>query len=334
MSINVKKRQHVVNRKYLTKWNNKNSKLFCLFEGNEIKEINAKNICVYNFFYKIDGINNMEKKSCLIIIGEGGREQLIANTNNCSTLADLCTYYSKLDLQNYSDPFLKILDFTLFCSLSKTFLDNNSNNLNLENKELLENNYREGIEDVETLVEALGFPFLNKLYTNSLKNIKLEVPNFIEFLCMQYSRTNVMKNNGEKVFEQYKIDCDKFGIRFDKFWPLLHFSVSIKTADYLLGRELHITFLKNNNRINFITGDQPVINLCVKKSFETPNNIELYYPISPKIAIIVTAEENKKNILFFERILTLDEVHAYNSLIKKASNKIFSDNIDDLKLYK
>lgn len=53
MSKNVTKGQHVVNRKYLTKWNNENNQLFCLFENNEIKEINAKNICVHNFFIKL-----------------------------------------------------------------------------------------------------------------------------------------------------------------------------------------------------------------------------------------------------------------------------------------
>lgn len=51
----------------------------------------------------------------------------------------------------------------------------------------------------------------------------------------------------------------------------------------------YLEMIQNNTNKNFVTSDGPIINLCANYSEIGPEYIsgmELYYPVSPKIAII------------------------------------------------
>lgn len=75
-----------------------------------------------------------------------------------------------------------------------------------------------------------------------------------------------------------------------------------------------IVFLKNETAVPFVTGDQPVINTLDPK---TTDDVALYYPLSPALAIILT-----KDIVRFpdqKRRVTSLEVEAYNHAIYSMS---------------
>jgi hypothetical protein len=57
-------------------------------------------------------------------------------------------------------------------------------------------------------------------------------------------------------------------------------------AELVRERKLYrIVFLKNETAVPFITGDQPVLNMLDPA---TTNDLELYYPLSSTLAIMLT----------------------------------------------
>jgi hypothetical protein len=75
-----------------------------------------------------------------------------------------------------------------------------------------------------------------------------------------------------------------------------------------------IVFLKNETAMPFITGDQPVINILDPK---TTDDVALYYPLSPKLAIVLTKDAMK--FPNRTRRVTPLEVEVYNHAIYSTS---------------
>ncbi len=83
--------------------------------------------------------------------------------------------------------------------------------------------------------------------------------------------------------------------------------------------------LWNDSNINFITSDQPVINLFADPSgIDKPQKMELFYPIAPKLAVHINEnEEGKFNI-------DKNQVMFYNELMKKHSyEQLYAKNQTD-----
>jgi hypothetical protein len=336
MNTKITKRQHVVNRKYLSNWENNTLQIFCLDSSGKIFMANSRRICVHNYFYKIAGLTNIEKEYILAIIGEGGREHLIANTNNCSTILELISYMNKLSTKDYPDQLLWIIDSLLFDALSKNFIDSNVNEIPKNFSIKYDNYLKEGVEQVETQFELLGYPFLEKIYKNDIENIDTEIPGFIEYICVQYYRTDALKKHASLIFDEVipsKFSKYKSQFNLDKIWSISHLSTAIKTINYLLGRRLDIYILKNLNDNKFITGDQPVVNVYGTNNCIEPKDLEFYYPISPTLALTLVNKKGicKRSIKVKE--VSSEEVHYLNLLIKKFSNSIYANNREDVIRY-
>jgi hypothetical protein len=83
-----------------------------------------------------------------------------------------------------------------------------------------------------------------------------------------------------------------------------------------------IIFLRNATAIPFIAGDQPVINML---NLEVTNDLELYYPLSPRLAMVFT----KDAVKFPDRIrsVTSFEVERYNyAIYSKSDDQIYSND--------
>ena len=96
-----------------------------------------------------------------------------------------------------------------------------------------------------------------------------------------------------------------------------------------LGRELFreskksgIVFLRNETPIPFIIGDQPVINMLDPKKTD---DVELYYPLSPTGAIILT--KHAASFPNRRRRASQFEVESYNYAIFQASeDQVYSND--------
>ncbi len=325
MKREITKRQHVVNRKYLSMWGDENENVFCLNDSGRIFSANPINLCVMSYFYRFEEINFLEKELILSMLGKGGREYLIANSNDCSTLKDVFNYMLELDNRNYPDPVLHLLDIVMFCALSKKIIDTSINVLPHSSVQLYENTIKEGVETIETFFESLGYPFLNKIYNHDYKNLQNDLPDFIEYICVQFTRTNTMKQKNSHL-DNSKVDILKI-------WSVLHLVTAAKLADSLLGYKLTITIIENKSSTHFITGDQPVINMKASTDGTATEALEFYYPISPQLAIKILPENRPKKISFKVTGILPEEIHNLNFLIKSFSKCIYGNISDDLTPY-
>jgi hypothetical protein len=83
-----------------------------------------------------------------------------------------------------------------------------------------------------------------------------------------------------------------------------------------------IVFLQNDASTPFITGDQPVVNILNPAGTD---DVELYYPLSPSLAIVLT-----KDTLKFphqQRLVSKLEVENYNyTIYRESEDQIYSND--------
>jgi hypothetical protein len=170
-----------------------------------------------------------------------------------------------------------------------------------------------GIEDFHGVVEKSFIPVLEKLYKvdlSFLENIK-EKSAFSFFIGCQYSRTNNMRNRfiNSKMIVPENVSIENFG----------------KVLSLFIA---NLQFLNNRTDEYFITGDQPIFNLKGTGSMEiAPTEFELFYPISPTQAIILS-ENNFQPLLEIEDV---EKIKQFNlNICKNSKEQIYGKNEGDL----
>lgn len=161
---------------------------------------------------------------------------------------------------------------------------------------------------------------------------------FIVFLFIQYFRTVRMRKVCQKNIHDMinEIKYKKITVNFlleniDEKNLVPHLSLLLQSlcTDAFINRNAHLTVLKNFTTENFFTSDQPIINLKSKDNGSIPDEFVLYYPLSPKIAIIV----NDNNVVNEIAIIDKNVIRKYNDkLIKEAYDYIVSSNEEQLRL--
>ena len=128
---------------------------------------------------------------------------------------------------------------------------------------------------------------------------------FSIFLGMQYTRT--------PKYRKGRINClpeGRFQIsdNFLFYWNYVFFSDDI--GSWISSAKMSL--LKKESDIPFITGDQPVINIKSDYDNTLAKEFRLYYPISPKFALLIDGKET------FDNPISTQEVLFYNDKIKQA----------------
>jgi hypothetical protein len=189
-------------------------------------------------------------------------------------------------------------------------------------------------EDMHAHIEGGAIPYIEKLINNDVGFLKDENGyfEFIYFLCVQYFRTKKRKETFLELQEEFK--------SFDlvKIWNVCSHIMATALAFGMIREKEDFTcvMLKNNSTTEFITGDQPVINTFAKldeKEKLEHEELELYYPITPKSALIISRKPEYKGIEEVE----VDEVFAtqLNDMIFLNSyDQIYSNNELSLLKYK
>jgi hypothetical protein len=126
---------------------------------------------------------------------------------------------------------------------------------------------------------------------------------------------------------------DKSKIDIKKIWSVFHLVLAVKVADNLLGRKLTVVILENKSSLHFITGDQPVVNTKASTDGTETKDLELYYPISPRLAIKIIPEKEPHKISFQKQEIFSEEIHELNLLIKKFSNCLYANTKEDFIRY-
>lgn len=178
------------------------------------------------------------------------------------------------------------------------------------------------------MVEDRLNPMLNFLYQEDFSFLedKSNSMQFFHAIAEQYCRTKKIKENTQDMCSKLR-DSD---IRGENLWILIRHSIAFKIGLSLFEEKYQVCLLKSKNG-NFITSDQPIINF--HSDFDgIPDEFELYYPISPSLAIMVSKQEKYPD----KKVITIDdnETIKWNALIARLSHsQIYSHKKELLEKY-
>ena len=302
-----KPNQHYVWQKYLEPWF-KDGKIICLRNKKDIIQTNPRNIASQRYFYKI---NNLNYHDC----------QLIRKI-----FVDDKPEFMKNILSGWIEPIETLL------MLTDSYLKwGGQKDLIEAKKELLLKNI---LENLHMNIENMGFNGLCEIQSGNLSFLsngndenEMDV-DFLLYLSFQYFRTKRMK---QSVKESLGGNISLF-TDFDDAFNLIVLIVSTIFGYSIYNRiksnEYFCYLIKNTTGSAFITGDQPVVNSYAIFLGET-TELEIYYPLSPTTALLVTKEKNCN----FE--FSVEKVKEYNDLIEQQSLElIFGNEKSDLYQYK
>jgi hypothetical protein len=304
-----KRKQHYVWRHYLRAWSS-DEKIFCLRNG-EFFGSNLINIGNERDFYKLKELNEAD-------------------------IEFVKEFFIKQSTPFLEKVHLKTLEFFTLVHKKKNELEKTGKSspaLNQKFDELI-NNFE---EDFHAEVEGNAVKYIDLILNKDVKFFKEKEDrvNFLCFLCFQYFRTKKIRSNLKKVIFSSDIP-EELCISFDKICNIICHGFAYNVAySSAMNPNIKILLVLNNSNLPFVAGDQPVINTFAsgKSLKEMVDKLELYYPVSPHIAILIT--ERKEYIDIDSLYLAeSDIIQKYNSLIIEASHEqIYSNSEELLKSY-
>ncbi len=184
-------------------------------------------------------------------------------------------------------------------------------------------------EKIQSNIELMGDELLNCKSINEVKEIAKEgLFEILYYLMVQYLRTRAMKDRFVNSLSERK-NLQDIG---QKCWPFFNLVTAMQVVEGLVKKnDSRYIFIYNKSETDFITGDQPVINALGDITDENGEvkELELYYPLSPKTAIVIAFGQGNK---FTEQEVNADYVLSRNAMIKKESEiHIFANNEKVLK---
>ena len=156
-------------------------------------------------------------------------------------------------------------------------------------------------EQLQSAIEAKALPILRELQElrSSFLSVDDDAMTFYHFLAHQYFRTKKMREIMGDVLD------DLFpGRRLGRLRNLLCYCIANNLGGdlYVDRRNLDVVFFTNNsNEAELITGDQPVVNLLSTGGTNPPEELILYYPVSPKIGVLVAPKRFRLQSLAIDR---------------------------------
>jgi hypothetical protein len=141
---------------------------------------------------------------------------------------------------------------------------------------------------------------------------------FTYFISLQYFRTARLRH-GLRSMPTYVPGHDPK--RTADILNQIH-ATNVGAALFLERKAYSIVFLENRTPIPFIAGDQPVVNMLDPKA---TNDVELYYPLSPGLAILLTKDAGR--FANNPKTTTIFEVERYNYAIYTNSwDQVYSND--------
>jgi len=306
-----KRRHHYVWKKYLAPWTEE-GKIWCRRRGEDPFHTNPINILLERDFYKVNSLT----KNDLIFI-------------------------NKIAIENISNPELKKLNkewISIFDTIFKVEKmirgDGQLSDFAIAELNQIMHNLD---EDYQCGIENVGAKFIDSLLkgdTSFYYNDPDAASEFSYYLASQYFRTKKIRDNVLSSFDNVRIK----GVCFERTWPILRhiFSTNVGFSIYANRAKYRLVMLINGSEINYITGDQPILNTYSMdyKENEIVQDVEFYYPVSPKLAVIISKEKRyankeseqigKVSVSYFNDIVTQ---MAHEQVIGKSKICLDSKNI-------
>lgn len=296
----IKKQQHHVFEYYLKAWAESGSFSCYSKDNNKRFSTNPENVGKKRFFYQLKRLTTEDLQFIDLMIGPMDDR--------------LRRIYADFVRQTQ-------LPFKLEDSLDNpTLSPEHKQELELEIEKMKANL----IEEIHARIESHAPPLLSALrkYDNSFYADLDQCIKFVTFLLHQYFRTDNLRKKISALPDMMR------GHSFERTALLFNhiYAISAGASVYRDREAYKIIFLKNTTGIPLITGDQPVLNLLDPTDTE---DIELYYPVSPETAILLTCDKNK-TVSKISKITDV-EVTSYNFMIfNSAADQVYSSDADYL----
>jgi hypothetical protein len=310
--MSTKRKHHYVWREYLRSWSCKEKIYSYIKSENKIAKPNLMGVAQQRFFYSLEEFSIEEELILNELVRQYSNSEASLKIN--LELLNIYTSYSRL----------KRLD------KENTFETNSEKEIEKLAKilELVRTNL---FEEFHSIIENYGKKVVKIKNFEDIQMFENDDDLFFTmiFLCSQFLRTKKMKTSLELVFNKSEFIIPKYtNIISLVFANSLAISLS-------QNENIKYIFYENETEIKFLTSDQPLMNLLINDKDENGKvkNFELYYPINPKVAIVIHfANQNLK----YERIkIDTQKVTILNDfLFEYAEEFVFADNEEQLIKYK
>ncbi|SDX71938.1 Protein of unknown function [Paenibacillus sp. PDC88] len=279
----------------MTAWENENGRLYCL-RDNKIFPASARDVANIRDFYRLNELTTFDIELITTVFIEHLGPPEVQKVNK-----DWIIYFNRIfEIKRTLEQKRKSSEEV------KALFDLEINNIE---------------EELHNRIEDTGKPYLESLRKGDASFYQDEQgkAEFNEFICTQYFRTNVIKESFLRSMKFIPGNWSDFDP--ERIWNVLKyvFSTNLGHQMSLPNNNFVCIILKNNTPTPFITGDQPVINTKADyNNLEQTNELELYYPVSAKIALLLLQSSKK-----WDDSIDIEEgeVQRYNDLIFKGSKK-------------
>jgi hypothetical protein len=186
-------------------------------------------------------------------------------------------------------------------------------------------------ENYHAAIENGFWPYLEAIKNRdfSFYEDPQKASGFFYGLYVQYMRTKAVRERA----------CKKENVLFDdmeRVWDVLSHILAVEAGGSLFvsRNEFRILVLDNHTEVPFITSDQPIINMLTPGgSWDVPEKMELYYPLSPKQTMLYL--EKATAVGGISTCVSIDEAHRYNMMmLDHCAFRVFSNSEVYLKFLK
>ncbi|MCK8068110.1 DUF4238 domain-containing protein [Cobetia sp. 1CM21F] len=304
----MKDRQHHVWRFYLEAWS-ENKQLWFSQDRGDPRRTNNKNVAVKRHFYKLKPITAKD-----LVQLEG-----LIKSHSCEIV------------RNYNLAWLNTFEAVLAFIES---IKSKSDDPDLH--EICDQMLVETEEDMHSRLEDENIPRIEALRN---KNTDFtcsqdEYFRFLFFVSLQYLRT---KNMQDKFKGRASHDSSRGMVESpEAVWSRSRFpmATSVAASMFFDDHGYNIKFLVNKSSQEFITCDQPVINLKNDPGSDLPpEELIIYYPLSPYLAILITNDFMIK--MGDNDVVEDSEVDSFNKLmVSHSGSQLFASQKESLLKYK
>ena len=264
MSVEITEKQHYVWRRYLSSWQDdlEDYRLWTgLLKQNQVKKLGLKDVAQSRYFYKLEELTDEE----LLFLKRYKREL----SNNVQYIAELIItgyeWYSKI----------------------KRDISSGKIEINKDGEHELKKVEANVFELLLSHIEHMGDELLKCNSSKGLINLAAQQEKEILFYMMvQYMRTKVRKDSFTGALSE-RADLQSIGV---KCWPFFIIITAMQWVEAMIFKhDYRFVVVHNNSEVPFITGDQPAVNARWKETDSEGNitSLEIYYPMSPKTALVL-----------------------------------------------
>jgi len=302
MSSQITRRQHYVWKYHLKAWE-VNGKIAVLRKDGTSFATNPINAAVEKDFYRLP---RLERADFIFL---------------CNFIKSLpISDDAKIVARGWIRPVFKAY------SIRKTL--SSKGRLTPEVEQIIDDYEIQADENYHAAIEDQSLPLLDALRHGNAKfwhDDEQCAMQFAYFIALQHMRTKRMAD---------RLAADQNGIvaqeDFKRRWPILRhiLATNVGSGLFVQRASWRLRIIEAPDEVDFITADQPVMNLLPGA---TDNDMALYYPVSPRRALLIEHEDNS-SVAPNSNAIGADLAKALNfRIFDYALEQVFSNDLTRLR---